>query len=164
MGELMRRIWVLAVTLGCTLITQAKADALVAQIAATRSEIMVAAPTVRSATLAVALHQALVTRGVAVYLLVEADLVEDPAAYVLSLYLAGASVRLAEQDALDGAYLILDRTLVLSGDFWDLDPTESNGSTTSDAAKVGAFVAWFYEAYHAMRNYVPDLKELGGDR
>jgi hypothetical protein len=164
MGELMRRIWTLTVTLGCALITQAKADAPVAQIAATRSEIMLAAPTVRSAALAAALHHALVTRGVSVHLLVEADLVEDSAAYVLSLYLAGASVRLAAQDSLDGAYLILDRTLVLSGDFWDLDTTGSSGATTSDAAKVGAFVVWFYEAYHAMKNYVPDLEELGGHR
>lgn len=154
----------MVVTLGYALITQAKADAPLAQIAATRSEIMLAAPTVRSAALAAALHQALVTRGVPVYLLVEADLVEDPAAYVLSLYLAGASVRLAAQASQDGAYLILDRTLVLSGDFWDLDPTESNWATTSDAAKVGAFVAWFYEAYHAMRNYEPNLNELGGHR
>jgi len=135
----------LLLTLGAT--AQAEAAHL---ISTARSEIMLAAPTLRSQAVAEALRQALVVRGVAVFLLVDAELLEERASYVLTLALAGAQVRLAP---ITEGVLIIDRHTALRGGFWELEGAALPTQISQDAALVGPVAKWFYEAYRVAPAY-----------
>jgi len=135
----------LLLTLGAT----AQAEAL-HLISTARSEIMLAAPTLRSQAVAEALRQALVVRGVAVFLLVDANLLEERASYVLTLALAGAQVRLAP---VNEGVLIIDRQTALRGGFWELEGAALPTQISQDAVLVGQVASWFYEAYRVAPVY-----------
>jgi hypothetical protein len=113
-------------------------------ISTARNEVMLAAPTLRSQAVAEALRQALVVRGVAVFILVDPALSEERASYVLTLALAGAQVRLAP--VAEGV-LVIDRQVALRGGFWELEGTALPTQISHDAALVAPVVSWFYEVY-----------------
>lgn len=129
----------LLLTLGAT----AQAEAL-HLISTARNEVMLAAPTLRSQGVAEALRQAIVVRGVAVFLLVDAALLEERASYVLTLALAGAQVRLAP--VAEGV-LVIDRQVALRGGFWELEGVAPPTQITQDAILVAQVASWFYEVY-----------------
>ena len=112
-------------------------DKAVRLVEAAREEVLLATPGIYSRQLAEALREAMVVRGVAVYLLVPANSAEDRASYVASLSLAGARVRFAE---IEGSVLVVDRQQVVT----------SNPNETSDAARA---VAWFYDAFRTAPIY-----------
>jgi hypothetical protein len=76
------------------------------------SEIMLAASVLRSPEIAEALRAAVVTRGVAVYILAPEENVVEDASYFASLAMAGASVALGP---VEGSFLTIDRTTLVAG-------------------------------------------------
>ena len=75
-------------------------------------ELLLITDTFRNETLAEAVRQALLERGVTVYVLAPSSLVMDLSSYFGTLALAGAEVRLQETS---GAFLVVDRQYVVQG-------------------------------------------------
>jgi hypothetical protein len=76
------------------------------------SEIMLATGVLRSPEIAEALRDAVVTRGVAVYILAPEENVTDSASYFASLALAGVGVALSP---VEGSFLTIDRQTLVTG-------------------------------------------------
>ena len=125
-----------------------------------RGEVLLAAPSVYSRTLAEALREVIVVRGVDVYLLVSPSKVEDRAAYAMSLQLAGARVRLVE---VTESYLVIDREQTMSGSTLAMAETTSISEDithSSDSSEVAQAVTRFYESFQAAPVYKPVLPDM----
>ena len=129
-------------------------------IAVATGEVLLAVPTLRSHSIAEALREAMVVRGVEVYLLVSPELAQERASFVTGLKLAGAQVRLARVDG-DASYLVLDRRRVIAGRGLAALDASPEGSLALSAhpASVEQIVAWFYQDFVAARTYQPALLE-----
>ena len=119
-----------------------------------QDEILLIAPSIYQQPLAEALREAIVVRGVDVYLLMSPDEVESRAAYVTSIQLAGARVRLTN---ITEAFMIVDRKQILSGaslagfDNSFVDPVV-HSLETGDVARA---VSSFYEHFQKASIYTP---------
>lgn len=130
-------------------------------IATATDEVLLAVPTLLSPTLAEALREAVVVRGVRIFLLVSADHAEDRASYVMSLRLAGAEVRLAE---VAESYLVVDRRHMVSGPLLAaLEGAQVFEKTAQsrDGDDMSRVIAWFYVAFRASLSYEPTISNLG---
>lgn len=118
-------------------------------------ELMVATATLRSKDIANALREAMVDRGVAVYILVPEEHLSDPASFIYSVALAGASVRLS---AIDVSFITLDRQTVIAGTMvegvTELAGYESKAQTLliPDAEHTMSYVEGFYTSFEAAPN------------
>jgi Archaeal transcriptional regulator TrmB len=118
-------------------------------IGSATSELMLATDVLRSQEIAEAVRAA-VTRGVAVYILTPTENVEDPESYLVSLALAGASVRLSP---VDGSFVTIDRQSVVVGvlvsgvkglpGYEEMDRT----ILVPDATYTAPYVEGFYESF-----------------
>ena len=125
-------------------------------------EVLLAAPKMRSRAVAEALREALVVRGVDVYLLLPDATVDERASYALGLGLAGAAVRLSE--AVGEPFVVIDRaTLVIGPLVGALDGTEAGRTVVRrDAGAVEQAVAWFYQAFRGGNVIELELDSLMG--
>jgi hypothetical protein len=129
-------------------------------IAAATKEVMLTAPALRSRVVAEALREAIVVRGVEVYLLVSPAGVEERASYAMSLSLAGAHVGVG---SVDTAYLVVDRQLTVTGPLvGELEAVQRVTVTRSsgDLAYTQEVVGWFYRAFSAAQPYELNLSRL----
>jgi hypothetical protein len=171
----MRRLTVLiAVMAGAVGLAQADAmnhaqvgsPAELAQLVArSTDEILLAVPVLRSRIVADALREAMVVRGVRVYALVPREGIEARAAYLVSLQLAGARVRLG---SVRESLLVLDRQEVVVGPLLAAPDVPREGEVASwshDPQEVLGGVTWFYEAFRAAPTYElnPRVLEGGND-
>lgn len=124
-------------------------------IAAAAREVMLAVPTLRSQVIAEALREAMVVRGVEVYLLVSPEHAEARAAYVTSLSLAGARVRLAP---VEGGYLVVDRQRTITGALIGTRGgmlTDGGTVLHKDSSYTRQVVSWFYRTFRQADVYEP---------
>lgn len=116
------------------------------------SEIMLATGVLRSPEIAEALRDAVVTRGVAVYILAPEENVTDSASYFASLALAGAGVALSP---VEGSFLTVDRQTLVTGVLVSgvvgLPGYEDKDQTVlvPDPAYTAAYVDSFYQSFTA---------------
>jgi hypothetical protein len=116
------------------------------------SEIMLAASVLRSPEIAEALRAAMVTRGVAVYILAPEENVVEDASYFASLAMAGASVALGP---VEGSFLTIDRTTLVAGVLVSgvvgLPGYEAKDQTVlvADPDYTAAYVDSFYQSFTA---------------
>ena len=125
-----------------------------------RAEVLLTAPGIYSRTLAEALREDIVVRGVDVYLLMSPSKVEDRAAYAMSLQLAGARVRLAE---VTESYLVIDRERIVRGSTLAMAEATSISegiAHSSDSSEVAQAVTQFYESFQAAPIYKPVLPDV----
>jgi phosphatidylserine/phosphatidylglycerophosphate/cardiolipin synthase-like enzyme len=130
-------------------------SAVVEVIRAATSEVLIASDTLQSQEVADALRAALVTRGVAVYLLIPAQNAAAPASYAASLAHAGAQVRLVE---VGGGFLIVDRRFVVAGPLIGSSAQVGVASLTflvDDPMYTAPFVEGFRLSFGAAAPYVP---------
>ena len=124
-------------------------------LGAASQEVMLAAPLLRSKEVADALRIALVERGVPVFILAPAEGVEDPASYLMSLALTGASVGVAP---VDEAFIIIDRTVLVQGPLLSGETvlpgrTPEQTYYVDDPNRAAPFVESFYQSYSAAVTY-----------
>jgi hypothetical protein len=81
-------------------------------VALATQEVLVTSDILRTTEVAEALREAMVRRGVMVYIMTSLENVEENASYFASLSLAGANVRLGP---VAGSYLIIDRRYTVMG-------------------------------------------------
>lgn len=140
-----RLILIVFVLVGCgmTQIVPSEPEAQVLEmiqlIEGAQEEVLLITPGIHSQTLAEALREAVVVRGVAIYLLASPKTAEDRASYVTSLELAGARVRLTE---LRESFLVVDRQQVIA-------------SVLGQELEVARAVTQFYDAFRAAPVYDP---------
>lgn len=129
-------------------------------------ELMVTADVMRSEEVAEALRQAMVTRGVPVYIMTLPENVEENASYFASLALAGANVRLSQ---VQGNFIVVDRRMVVAGPMVaglallpgeEANPhafSEPTGLTVlvDDPNYTAQFVQGFYTGFTAAAEYQP---------
>ena len=142
-----------------TVTTQAEVAQL---IASATNEILFATPKLLSHTLAEALREAMVVRGVDVYLLVSPDAADGRASYVMSLQLAGARVRLA---TLAESYLVVDRQGLVNGPLLaalEMTPQIEKTTQTQNLNDVDRAVSWFYEAFRDAPVYESTIPQTTG--
>jgi hypothetical protein len=87
-------------------------EALTALISSSTQELLLVTDVFRNEAVADAVKNALVERGVQVYVLVPQDLVTDLSSYFGTLAQAGATIHLQEST---GAFLVIDRKYVVQG-------------------------------------------------
>jgi hypothetical protein len=119
-------------------------------ISSASSEIMLATGVLRSPEIAEALRDAVVTRGVVVYILAPEENVTDSASYFASLALAGAGVALSP---VEGSFLTIDRQTLVTGVLVSgvvgLPGYEDKDQTVlvPDPAYTAAYVDSFYQSF-----------------
>lgn len=131
------------------------AEQIVEQINSATEEILLATNIFRSKEVAEAIHEALVVRGVAVYLLIPETNAEENASYVASLAHAGANVKLSE---VGGSFLIIDRHITIAGELiGNLAQGAEQAPTilVDDANYATQFIEGFIQGFEEAIDYVP---------
>ncbi len=126
-------------------------------IASATNEILFVTPVLLSHPLAEALREAMVVRGIAVYLLVSPDAADSRASYIMSLRLAGARVRLAP---VAESYLVVDRQWLVSGPLLaalEATPQVEETTQTRSSNDVDRVITWFYGAFRDAALYEPTI-------
>lgn len=124
------------------------------QLNTATEEILLATNVFRSEDTAEAIREALVVRGVHVYLLVPEANANENAAYVAGLAHAGASVKLSE---VGGSFLIIDRQLTIAGELIGslTEDVEAPTILVDDANYAVQFIEGFIQGFEAAEPYVP---------
>ena len=121
------------------------------------SEILVVTDVLRSQGVADALREAMVVRGVAVYVLISAATVEERPSYVASLAYVGANVRLSE---VGGSFIVIDRRYTVTGPLiGSLGQGETGAPTLliDDLAYAQKFVEGFRQSFERAQVYMPQI-------
>lgn len=116
-------------------------------------EVLITTDILRGEEVAEALREAIVVRGVPVFILVPKSAAEENASYIAGLAHAGASVRLAE---VGGSFLVVDRRYTIAGSL-----IGSLGDLTADVPTIliddpsyaAQFVAGFRQGFEAAQPY-----------
>ena len=125
------------------------------QIALATEELLLATDLLRSEVIAEALREALVVRGVAVYLLIPETHAEENASYVASLAYTGANVRLSE---IGGSFLVIDRRITIAGELIGSLNTEASQTPTilvDDETYAAQFIGGFIQGFETATPYIP---------
>ncbi len=122
------------------------------------SEILVVTDVLRSQAVADALREAMVVRGVAVYILIPVVTAEEKPSYTASLAYAGANVRLSE---VGGSFIVLDRRYTLTGPLiGSLGQVETETPTLliDDPSYAQKFVEGFRQSFEQAQVYTPQVE------
>lgn len=120
-------------------------------------EILLVTDVLRSQGLADALREAMVVRGVAVYVLTSAATVEERPSYVASLAYVDANVRLAE---VGGSFIVIDRRYTVTGPLiGSLGQGETGAPTMliDDPVYAQKFVEGFRQSFERAQVYMPQI-------
>lgn len=120
-------------------------------------EILVVTDVLRSQEVADALREAMVVRGVAVYVLTSAATVEERPSYVASLAYVGAHIRLSE---VGGSFIVIDRRYTVTGPLiGSLGQGETGAPTLliDDHAYAQEFVRGFRQSFERAQVYMPQI-------
>lgn len=138
--------------------------AVATQLGAATEQLLVMVPTVRSAEIADALRKAAAERGVKVYLIVSAQYVEEPGAFVVALsFLDNVYVRLA---LVDRAFIVGDRGVVaflLEGDMLAQSSQAFDAAETyavRDSGTLARRSRLFEDVWLAAPAYRPVIEQL----
>lgn len=135
-----------------TLGTAADVAGIVAQAT---GEVLLATDVLRTEAVAEALRQAMVVRGVPVFVLVPPAAAEENASYVAGLAHAGAAVRLSE---VAGSFLVVDRRYTVAGPLiGGLGEAAGQVPTiiVDDPSFAARFVEGFRQSFAAAQPYTP---------
>ncbi len=131
------------------------ASEIVSVIDLATSEVLVATDTLRAEEVAEALREAVVVRGVPVFILVPQLKVEENASYVAGLAHAGANVRLSE---IGGSFLIVDRRYTVAGPLIGTLGELNGGAPTiliDDPSYAAQFIEGFRQSFEVAQVYAP---------
>lgn len=121
-------------------------------------EILVVTDVLRSQRVADALREAMVVRGVAVYLLTPAATAEEKPSYAASLAYAGANVRLSD---VGGSFIVVDRRYTVTGPLvGSLGQLETAAPTIliDDSVYAQQFVDGFRQSFERAQVYTPQVE------
>jgi hypothetical protein len=118
-------------------------------------EILVTSDVLRTTEVAEALREAMVRRGVTVYIMTSPENVEENASYFASLALAGANVRLGP---VGGSFMIVDRRYTMVGSLIGSMGQSPDGAPTvmiDNEAYANQFVDSFIRVFGEAQVYEP---------
>ena len=121
-------------------------------------EILVVTDVLRSQLMADALREAMVVRGVTVYVLIPTATAEEKPSYVASLAYAGANVRLSE---VGGSFIVIDRRYTVTGPLiGSLGGLETAAPTMliDDPTYAQQFVEGFRQGFERAQVYTPQAE------
>ena len=122
------------------------------------SEILVVTDVLRSQAVADTLREAMVVRGVAVYILIPTATAEEKPSYIASLAYAGANVRLSE---VGGSFIVIDRRYTVTGPLiGSLGKVETETPTLliDDPSYTQQFVEGFRQSFEQAQVYTPQVE------